>query len=43
MGYNNHEVAELLGVTKYAVKKSKQGSRKKLGERHAELFQLVKS
>lgn len=43
LGYNNHEVAELLGITKYAVKKSKQRLRKKLGERYAELFQLVNS
>ena len=41
LGYSNNEIAELLGITVDAVKKSKQRLRKKLGHRVDELEILM--
>ena len=39
--FNNSEIANLLGITLDAVKKSKQRLKKKLAEKHALLFEII--
>ncbi|KEY20121.1 tetratricopeptide repeat protein [Kaistella antarctica] len=41
LGFTNSEIAGLLGITIEAVKKSKQRLKRKLGEKHELLFQMI--
>ncbi|MDO5615131.1 MAG: tetratricopeptide repeat protein [Cruoricaptor ignavus] len=41
LGYNNHEISGLLGITQDAIKKSKQRLRKKLSDKYPDLENLI--
>ena len=43
LGFTNSEISGLLGITIDAVKKSKQRLKRKLGEKHDLLFQMIVS
>lgn len=42
LGLSSREIAQLLGVTQEAVKKSNQRLKKKLGDRYFQLEELLK-
>jgi hypothetical protein len=43
LDFNNYEISNLLGVTIEAIKKSKQRLKKKLGDKHDLLFEIIGS
>jgi DNA-binding CsgD family transcriptional regulator len=43
LDFNNYEISNLLGVTIDAIKKSKQRLKKKLGDKHDLLFEIIGS
>lgn len=43
LDFNNYKISNLLGVTIDAIKKSKQRLKKKLGDKHDLLFEIIGS